>query len=240
MKSLMLFALCFFAGGLFAAEETVNLESVLKAGGSLHLSNSNGDVTIHAWDKDKVVLKAIKKGRNQDALDKVKVSLTSRGDHVEINVKRPKSFWFGRSATVTMEVWVPTKLKLVANATNGDVKVENVQGDLQVSTTNGNVTLLGAAGKIQSSSTNGDLRTDLVAGDDKGVSMETTNGSITLRLANSAKGQLEASTTNGSVASELPMTVSKSSKRHLVGALNGGGPKIELETTNGSIKISKL
>ncbi len=240
MKSLLLLATLFAAGSLFAAEETVNLEAALKAGGSLQLSNDNGNVTIHAWDKEQVVLKAVKKARNQDALSKVKVSLTGRGDQVVITAKQSKSFWGGRNVSVAMELWVPAKLKLSAHATNGYVKVENVQGDLHVSTTNGDVTLLGAAGKVQSSTTNGDLRTDLVAGEDKGVSMETTNGSITLRLASSTKGQLDASTTNGSIASELPLTVSKSSKKHLVGALNGGGPRIELETTNGSINISKL
>ncbi len=240
MKGLLLFVALLATGGLYAAEETINLEAPLKAGGTVKLDNTNGDVTIHAWDKDKVVLKAIKKSRNADALTQTKVTLHAAGDVVEIATKRPRSFWGGRNVSVTMEVWVPAKLLLNADVTNGSIQVENVQGDLHVETTNGDVTVLGAAGKVHAETTNGDLRADLVAGDSKGVDMETTNGSITLRLPGSIKGQVEANTTNGSINSELQMTVSKSSKKHLAGSLNGGGPKIELETTNGSISISKL
>jgi DUF4097 and DUF4098 domain-containing protein YvlB len=54
------------------------------------------------------------------------------------------------------------------------------------------------------------------------------------------RANLDASTTNGSIRSDLPVTVSgQINRRSLRGALNGGGPELELETTNGSIQILK-
>jgi hypothetical protein len=84
----------------------------------------------------------------------------------------------------------------------------------------------------------------------------TTNGGVRLALRGVGKGGLRAETVNGGVNVELPKdaganvsarvvngglgvdnlqieTIGEQNRRRLEGKLNGGGPPIELGTTNG-------
>jgi hypothetical protein len=53
----------------------------------------------------------------------------------------------------------------------------------------------------------------------------------------SIAARVDASTTNGSINTELPVTLSSTSRHALRGTINGGGGELRLRTTNGSIDI---
>jgi len=71
------------------------------------------------------------------------------------------------------------------------------------------------------------------------VSARTTNGGVVLMLPESAKADVSASCTNGGivVSPDLTLSVTEQSRRKLEGRLNGGGASIELQTTNGGVRI---
>ena len=94
--------------------------------------------------------------------------------------------------------------------------------------------------KIEASTTNGGVDVDLSQVPEAGVKLECTNGGIRLRLPSSAKASISARITNGGIeTSGLTLDSSgEQSRRRLDGRLNGGGPRIELEGTNGGIRIS--
>jgi hypothetical protein len=72
-----------------------------------------------------------------------------------------------------------------------------------------------------------------------GVSLSCTNGGIKLRLPADAKATISASTTNGGIdTGGLAVDSAETSRRRLEGRLNGGGPNIRLEGTNGGIRIA--
>jgi hypothetical protein len=53
--------------------------------------------------------------------------------------------------------------------------------------------------------------------------------------------QLKARTTNSSVSTDFDVNVRGTmSKNHLEGAINGGGPVLDLSTSNGSIRVQRL
>ena len=57
-------------------------------------------------------------------------------------------------------------------------------------------------------------------------------------LPPAARADLFASWTNGGIdLSDLPFTIRQFSRRRFEGQLNGGGTPIELETTNGRIRV---
>ncbi len=58
-------------------------------------------------------------------------------------------------------------------------------------------------------------------------------------LPDSAKADVTATCTNGgiTVSPELTLAVTEQSRRRLEGRLNGGGTPIELQTTNGGVRI---
>ena len=61
---------------------------------------------------------------------------------------------------------------------------------------------------------------------------------MTLRLPDDAKADVLATWTNGGInVSDVKIDVTEQSRRRFEGRLNGGGPLIELQTTNGGIRI---
>ena len=73
-----------------------------------------------------------------------------------------------------------------------------------------------------------------------GVKLSSTNGGIDLRLPSDSKATISARITNGGVSTNgLQMDPGgQSSRRRLDGRLNGGGAPVDIEGTNGGIRIS--
>ena len=106
-------------------------------------------------------------------------------------------------------------------------------------TTNGGVTGTNLTGGVDARSTNGGVNIDIASVGPRGSRCSTTNGGVTLTLPEAAKADLSASCTNGgiNVSALDKLEVSEKSRRHLEGRLNGGGTPIELQTTNGGIRV---
>src|SRR5438270_224160 len=70
------------------------------------------------------------------------------------------------------------------------------------------------------------------------VEIINTNGAVTLTLAPDAKADLSASVTNGGISvTGLKLETTEQSRRRLEGKINGGGPSVELHTTNGGVRV---
>ena len=123
--------------------------------------------------------------------------------------------------------------------TNGQVTVAALGGKVVAHTTNGGVKGTKLSGGVDAQSTNGGVSVEMAAIGPDRISLETTNGGVTLMLPEQAKATVSASCTNGgiSVGSLDNFDVTEKSRRHLEGRLNGGGTPIELQTTNGGIRL---
>jgi DUF4097 and DUF4098 domain-containing protein YvlB len=103
---------------------------------------------------------------------------------------------------------------------NGEIHARGIGGDVKASTVNGGV----------------DISLAAVTGD---VNVETTNGGVTVRLPADAKALLLGRTTNGGLNVEgLQGEEVERSRRRLEVKLNGGGRRVEAETTNGGITFA--
>jgi DUF4097 and DUF4098 domain-containing protein YvlB len=113
---------------------------------------------------------------------------------------------------------------LIATSTNGGIVGEEIGGRLEARTTNGTV------------------RIALQQVAPAGVTLRTTNGRVDLSLPASAKADLSAECRNGAVTVEgLSLEPSgEQSRRAVRGQLNGGGAPIDIETTNGAVRIRSL
>jgi DUF4097 and DUF4098 domain-containing protein YvlB len=129
---------------------------------------------------------------------------------------------------------------LIAETTNGPVRAEGVKGALEVTTSNGPVTVEadgGTGGRpVRVQTSNGPVRLTL-ARLDSDVYVRSSNGGIELRLPRGAGAAVRALTTNGRVDSGFDAAAAKKTKTALEGTIGGGGPVIELQTTNGGIKL---
>jgi hypothetical protein len=128
---------------------------------------------------------------------------------------------------------------LVANTTNGDVDVTAVRGAVEVHTTNGQIRIAKVEGPAVAGTTNGSVAAELTALPARGeIEFQTTNGNIELTLPRDLHATLEAGTTNGRVNINYKMTTQGTlSSKSVQGTIGGGGPRIKLETTNGTIDV---
>lgn len=123
---------------------------------------------------------------------------------------------------------------------NGNVEVEGLKGGLDAQTVNGNISARALGGKAEAQTVNGNIEARFLGERIQSCDFETVNGSIEVSLPEGVQADLDAETVNGSIVSELPLSLKgEINKHHIQGRLNGGGPRLEFSTTNGSIEITK-
>ncbi len=129
-----------------------------------------------------------------------------------------------------------------AHTSNGGVDVNNVNGRMSFRTSNGSIHGGKLSGDFQAETSNGGIDVELDSPPHHDVVARTSNGSVTLRLPDGASGDLHASTSSsGSVRSDFQILTRGELSRHRIdGAIGSGGPRFELVTSNGNIRLLKL
>jgi hypothetical protein len=131
------------------------------------------------------------------------------------------------------------------HTTNGGIRVELQKGSVTAETTNGGVRLALVSTTpqkaIRAETTNGNIEIQLPNDHANDVHAESTNGNITVRMPGNAKATVRARTSNAKVSSDFDVatTFSNESKNRLEGTIGGGGPLVELSTSNGGVRIER-
>jgi hypothetical protein len=122
------------------------------------------------------------------------------------------------------------------STSGGSIGVTDSAGDLLLRTSGGGIRIQDDDGKVDAHTSGGSIEAQLRT--NGGINLETSGGSITLRLPQGTHGSLDAEASGGDVTSNLPVTtVGTVSGDHLHGDIGGGGPSILLRTSGGSIRI---
>jgi hypothetical protein len=211
----------------------------------VEIVNGNGLITVEATDGNIVEVRAereAKAGSDQaakDLLGKLEIREESSPDAIRLETRAP-SGGIATSYQVRYFVKVPRAARVILETVNGNVTVQGLQGEARAATTNGTVSGRSLSGKVEASSTNGAIRLDLNATSIERVKAEVVNGAVELNLPAAAHANITASTVNGAVhVSGLSIDdTSERSRRHLEGRLNGGGGQIDLDVTNGAIRLN--
>ena len=127
--------------------------------------------------------------------------------------------------------------KLNAETSGGNVTVLNRVGDAKVESSGGKLRLGNISGSLSADTSGGSVSAILpspVAGD---VRLETSGGSITVVAPSNAALTIDAETSAGSVRSDLPISRIHADDDSLKGTINGGGTKLVLRSSAGSIEI---
>lgn len=238
------------------ARETVDETFPFAAGARLSLDNVNGSVRLEAWDRDEIHVLAEKKvragsgARAEELLRALEVRMEPTAGGLSIETRHPRGsdgvvswmFGGGSSGEVEYTIRLPRDADLDVTTVNGGVEIRGVSGRLRLRSTNGRIDVAGGGGSIDAATTNGGISAELseVSGIDD-LSLHTTNGGVHLALPADAGAELSARTTNGSIETDLPVQLQGRLRRtRIEGTLNGGGPRLDISTTNGSIRIASL
>lgn len=167
-----------------------------------------------------------------------------------------------RTSNGTIHV-MKLKGNLEARTSNGTIEAENVSGGATLNTTNGRVRADAVQGPFEASTSNGGIHVHLAsAAPDTSMKLSTSNGPIDLTLDTSTRNDIHASTSNGAITLHLPgitharvhavttnssissdfdvLTQGASGKHRLEGTIGGGGPLLDLSTSNGAIRLVKM
>jgi len=239
-----------------AFQQDFNQTLPLSAQGRFHVDNVNGRIEIVGWDRNEVVVQALKHGKTRESVEAAKIEVEASPDEISIHTKGPPDetgfpgiwSWFkngeNNKAIVDYAVQVPRHARLAGIASvNGRVGINGVGGDIEASTVNGTVEVQHGAGSLKLSTVNGRIDAKLVSlGGDQSVSLSTVNGAIEATLPPNADAEVTADTINGGMSSEFPALVVKKEfplSRHLKGALGNGGATVKATTVNGSIRFRR-
>jgi hypothetical protein len=217
----------------------------LPAGGRLEIVNVDGGIEVFpaAGQQAEVRVRREVRGRTDEAARELlkQVAIVEDVSPERVKVETPDVRHLGgfmRGVRIEYRVSIPPGLDVSLKTQNGGVRLENVDARLAVSTTNGAITGRGLTGSVDASIVNGGIIMDLgaVTGD---VRLITVNGGVRLTLRPDVKAVLEASAVNGGVVVQegLPLEASERARLRVAGRLNGGGPKIVVQATNGGVNV---
>jgi len=203
--------------------ETVDRTFTLQPGGTLRLKTFSGRVRITGGAGDQVVIKAVRRGR-QDRLDEIKLEVTQSGN--TINVDANHRLVERRNDNVV--------------ETDFDIQVP-AGTQLDIKTFSAPVTVVGVTETQRIDGFSSDIRVETSQWTDgSDLDINTFSGDVTLRLPDNARGEIDFNSFSGRFESDLPVTLSNSNRRNFRGSLNGGGSgDFKLKTFSGSVSIRK-
>lgn len=233
----------------FKSQETAEWRKSyeLQPGGRVEVSNVNGkiDVQPSTGNAVEIVATKIAKGGSPEAarqaLDRVQILESSSPSAIRIETKVPRGGGFFNMGGVEVRyaIKVPGSAEVKFTTVNGGIELLGLSGRVNAETTNGGIRAREVGGPIEASTTNGGVDVELTNVAEPGVKLGCTNGGIKLRLPSDSKATISASVTNGGIdADGLSLEKTESSRRRLEARLNGGGPAVRIEGTNGGIHIA--
>lgn len=213
---------------------------------ALEVRNGNGAIEVEASPDHQLhvraerIAKAASDAAAKELLKKIEIREEVDGQTVRLRTEVPGGLqWAGGRAEVRYVIRVPDQATVRLQNTNGRITLANLTGPVDVETTNGGVTGRGLQGPVVARTTNGGVDIEVDEVDEAGITLGATNGGVQLRLPETARADVSLRCTNGGIStSGLDIETSgESSRRRLEGRLNGGGPPVRLETTNGGVRL---
>lgn len=231
------------AGGDIELEDVKGPVRAKTAGGDIEIRIVKSDVTAKTAGGD-ITLEQI--GGNIDAR-------TAGGSIDVVNCKGSIGVKTAGGDIEVRQVQGNTEAK----TSGGDIQVDDIEGGIEAETSGGDVTLDNVRGFIEAKTSAGNIEAKMTLKDfskDHHVLMKTSAGDLTLYLPEKLPATIQAiihkkrQWSDYSIKSDFPLTYSEDEDqdregRYLIrssGDINGGGDLIQLETSEGNIKIRKL
>ena len=203
--------------------ETIDRTLPMPAGGTLRLKTFSGRVKITGGSGDELVVHAVRRA-TRDRLADIKLEITTSGSTIEVDANHRLVERRNDNVVETdFEITVPARTRLDIKTFSAPVTVIGVNANQNIDGFSSDVT-------IESNEW----------GDGNDIDVNTFSGDVHLRLPASARGNIDFNSFSGRFESDLPVTLSNSSRRNFRGTLNGGGnADFRLKTFSGDVSIRR-
>lgn len=160
--------------GLFGQTFTFNSsqEQDLPTGlkdATLRVLSDRGDVTVNAWDENKLKVNTTKKVRSRDQNEATRIdgqtkpTISMDGNVITVNANTAGS---GSGAVASdLEIWVPKALAADIATRRGDVSLSGRAANVKVSTSRGDIAVNDVTGDVDVEQRKGDVQVGKVTGD---------------------------------------------------------------------------
>ena len=221
--------------------ETVERTLSLAPGGTVRLKTFSGRVTINGTSGNQVVIKAVRRA-TRERLNDIKLEITQNGNVIDIDANQRIVERRNDNVVETdFDIQVPSQVKLDLRTFSAPITVTNVAGDVVVEGFSSEIRLVDVSGPKRVKTFSGAVRVQAnnwTDGDNMNVN--TFSGDVVLRLPATARGDIVFDSFSGSFNSDLPVSLSSSSRRSFRGTLNGGGgTDFRLNTFSGDVRIER-
>jgi hypothetical protein len=230
-----------FGTGIEAADTWTKSYKV-SAAATLEILETTGKIHVTGGDGGEIRVTATKHAKAsteeaaKTAAKEVAIKESATADRVSLDSRASGQLSIGQSRWVDYDVTVPRGAHVTIKTTNGEVKVRDLGGLLQIEATNGEIDASGLSHGADISAVNGVITLEMTAIGSAGVRCKLVNGEVIVRVPRDTKASVSARITNGQIEVEN-LDLPRAERRRLDAPLNGGGPEIRLEATNGEIRL---
>jgi hypothetical protein len=206
--------------------------------GTVEIQNVYGDVSIMAWDRDEVLIDAVKKSADPRHLADAWIVVNSSYDSLSVQTLYAGD-GTGDLASVEYRIMVPRNANLQkVRLTNGGLSLSGLAGAVRAQSINGGIRAERLEGQVDLSTVNGRLDADFERVTGSGtISLSSVNGPIRLSIPRVAAASLAARNLSGGIDSDVGHPCRTADGNHLRTVMNRGGVHIQLRNVNGGISI---
>ncbi|HEX4441446.1 MAG TPA: DUF4097 family beta strand repeat-containing protein [Thermoanaerobaculia bacterium] len=203
-----------------SASRTDRFNGALASGKSLSVENIFGDVVASPGPSFSAVVTITVTGPTQkladETLSKTKILSEQDDDGWSLETHWPganhgggrhRGDTCGQCRVVARyELVIPPGVSAELKTVNGDVRVHDVDGELQLESVNGSIEARGVRRDFGAQTVNGGIQaTASAAASGQSLELQSVNGTIALTLPKDAKFEFSASTMNGTISSSFPL-----------------------------------
>lgn len=163
---------------------------------------------------------------------------------LDVVVVDPEQDPDGRRDRIDLVVFVPKGVALEASTDDGSMEIKKLKSDLTASSVTGDIYIRGIGGRVNAKSARGSLEVTLSSGaTDETQRLSTQTGDIMVHVWEDAAVDARLST-SGEISTDFSLTIEhrrlEEPSKHAVATINGGGPRLEMTSKRGRLRLLRL
>jgi len=257
----VLFALLAFTGLTHADDWSKTYD--LTGRPDLRVVARDASVRIEAWDQNKIEARVTTRGWHIGS-GGLEIVEHQQGNAVDLELREPRHVHFSigmDTRHIELEIHMPRSVKLNVHSGDGGVSARGLEGELEFTNGDGRLDLKDLDGVLRAHNSDGPVRVSgrfdvlEIHTSDGSLQVEarpgsqvresweirSSDGSVNLKIPGDLAADVELHANDGSITTDIPIVVQGSWRRHdLEGKMNGGGNRISVHTSDGSLTLEKF
>jgi hypothetical protein len=227
--------------------------------GFIHVTGSSGNQVRVKVDRE---TRAWSEETAREAARDVKLDMSQQGNFVRLYADGPfrgadgmhyrGDDYYGYRVIFNIEIETPSDIEVVLKNLNSPIEVKRITGEYDIHGLNGGIEVRDIAGSGTIQTLNGPVKVWYTHNPQRETHYKTLNGSIEVHFAGAPDADMQFHRLNGEVYTDFDLTalplidssvdgsgrfLYRSNGRSVAGRAGKGGPKLDFDTLNGSIRL---